>query len=100
MERPPFPNEVRLRIDAAEGLNVRTAPGVNEELVGTLTDGDIVTVTEDARSHCDSAGGCSARIDRDGPADLHFDETPWWLHVRSTSGLEGWVRSEYLSWPP
>jgi hypothetical protein len=98
---PPLSTEVRLRVEAGgSGLNVRRLPGVSYELLGTLRDGAVVTVTsstqEEVRGHCGSqAFGCSVLQAMDG--DITF-ETPHWLHVRSADGLEGWVNAEYLVW--
>jgi hypothetical protein len=96
VQRPPFSDEVKLRVEAGgEELNMRKGPGSSQELVGTLHDGAVVTVTNTSASPCSVEGGCSALQDVDVQAS---DDSPWWLHVRADNGLEGWVSADYLIW--
>jgi hypothetical protein len=96
VQRPPFSDEVNLRVETGgEGLNMRKGPGSSQELVGTLRDGAVVTVTNTSASPCSVEGGCSALQDVDVEAS---QDSPFWLHVRAEDGLEGWVSADYLIW--
>jgi hypothetical protein len=74
---------------------VRKGPGVSQALLGTLPDAAFVTVTNTNGGGCINTEGCSALHDVDVKESL---DGPWWLHIRSDSGLEGWVSADYLVW--
>jgi hypothetical protein len=96
VQRPPFPDEVRLRVDAGgDGLNVRAQPNMDAEIGATLPDGTLVTVTDHA------VPGMSTQPDE---ASMKPDtsawayDVPWWVHIRAEDGIAGWVRSEFVAW--
>ena len=91
VEKPPFSNEVRLRVASSAGVNVRLQPGMDKEIIGTLSEGTAVTVIEDAE------GRSVAYEDVSDPQPPSYRATPW-LYVRTESGLQGWVRSNLLIW--
>ena len=95
IETPPFTETTRLRVaTGGDNLNLRALPGVTEEVVGQLVDGAQVTVSGDGtNNNCSEDAGCSVASD----PDLEYDEA-WWLYVVANDGLEGWVRSDFLTW--
>jgi hypothetical protein len=97
VERPPFPDSVRLRVMGTEALDVRHGPDSDSEVVVNVAAGAVVTVA-DARFDsgipgCDADDECPATSYRERAGDRR-----WWLHVRMEDGTQGWVRSEFLEW--
>jgi hypothetical protein len=93
VQRPPFPDEVTLRVEAGgDGLNVRAQPGLDAEVLGSLPDGTVVTVTATPCPDEDK-GDCAVAYAPDT-----LDETITWLHVEAPNGLSGWAVADYLTW--
>jgi hypothetical protein len=90
VQRPPFPDEVRLRVSAGgDGLNLREQPGTGGQIAGALTDEAVVTVTDASCPEPEPTyDECSVTYAVDG----------WWVHVSSDRGLEGWAAAEFLEW--
>jgi len=90
----PYAEPVQLSV-ASDGdhLNVRAAPGINEERLGQFDHGTLVTVTHDASINLCGAPGCSILSDPDLDSGV-----AWWIYVRDDDGLEGWVSAEFVEW--
>ncbi len=99
VERPPFPDEVRMQVDTAgDTLNLRDFPSTDGQILAQLRDGDLLTVTNGSgeREPATSAWPDEASADPDTFAWAY--DVPWWVHVRMADGVEGWVRSEFVAW--
>ena len=31
--------------------------------------------------------------------DFSVFDVPWWVYVRTSTGMQGWVRTDALAWP-
>ena len=92
VQRPPFSDEVRLRVTGTvEHLNLRAGPSADDAKIGEIPEGDAVVVT-DGVGPCGGPEGCSVVGDSELPGER------WWLHVRTEDGLEGWAASDFLDW--
>ena len=86
-----------LDLSQPRGRELLQVPVAGDEVVATITNGAVVTVTNAGPGPwppgCDSAAFCTSatRNDREG-------EGAWFVHVRAPDGIEGWVRSEFLVW--
>ena len=92
VQRPPFPDDVRLRVAAAgDGLNLRESPSTNGGIVVALPDEGIVTVSD---APCPEPEHDVCSVTYEGG-----DSVPtWWVHVTTQDGREGWVAAEFLAW--
>lgn len=90
----PYAEPVQLRV-ASDGdhLNVRAAPGINEERLGQFDHGTLITVAHDTSINLCRPPGCSILSDPDLDSGV-----AWWIYVRDDDGLEGWVSAEFVEW--
>jgi hypothetical protein len=98
LQRPPFTEVLRVQVAAAgDGLNLRATPTQDGEVIATLPDGTVATVTagpEEFWGVTTSSVPDQAEID----AGTFWWQAPWWVHVRTEAGLEGWVSAQFLAW--
>ncbi len=81
-----------------DGLNVRSSPSVDGQVVGVLSEDEEVTYLGEHSAHTTEV--TITRTSRSGPArNISQTIDDVWLRVRLESGVEGWVHSGGMA-PP
>lgn len=99
IEHPPFSDEVRLRVvTGGEGLNLRAFPSTDGAVLEQVTDGTEVVVTDGSGQGEPAASTWPDEASMEAGSTFWVFDVPWWVHVLTDAGLEGWVLSEFVAW--
>ncbi len=95
IEFPPFDDDIHLMV-AADGdcLNLRDLPVTAATVITCLPDDTSVTVTEVSLTE---VPGYFSSLEP-FVISVSYSDGDEWAHVRTDTGQEGWVSSEFLDW--
>ena len=87
IEYPPFDDQFVFHVAGTGScLNLRSQPSRSASIAGCLADGSVVALSDPPKGP------------PFGILAAGFADETLWVHVRTASGDEGWVSSEYLQW--
>ena len=92
IERPPFPGQLDLVVTKDTGAH--PAPDATTATVAQLAPGETVTVLDEQQRQSSAWPEMAAN-----DTDFSVFDVPWWVYVRTSTGMQGWVRTDALAWP-